>query len=175
MKKYISVQDAKQEVARFSGYLDDDMIYRICHGLSKLPSADVVEEEDMLKFYYVASLDDYWIGRRSGDFYYATYDRLARQWTWKYSRNLPWGYTVIGDNVGWTRCDYPSEPEEIPFTDWLEGFMRKERQEARSEGRYGNMVPCKECIKFNTCLKTGGQVKLLDIVAGCENGVRKEK
>lgn len=30
-----------------------------------------------------------------------------------------------GDNNGWKAYTYPTEPKEIPFTEWLEGFIRK--------------------------------------------------
>lgn len=40
---YISREEAYRELERFSGYLDDDMIYRIKLGLSRIPAADVIE------------------------------------------------------------------------------------------------------------------------------------
>ena len=39
MSDLISRQDALDEIRRFSGYLDEDMIKRIRIGLSRLPSA----------------------------------------------------------------------------------------------------------------------------------------
>ena len=39
-------------------------------------------EQESIKFYYVESLDDYWIGRRLDNFYYATWHgRLGFVWS----------------------------------------------------------------------------------------------
>ena len=40
-KKYIELDEAIKEISRFDGYLDDDMIWRLQHAISKLPAADV--------------------------------------------------------------------------------------------------------------------------------------
>ena len=40
MRELISKQDAIDEIARWIGYLDEDMIYRIQLGLKRLPSAE---------------------------------------------------------------------------------------------------------------------------------------
>lgn len=89
------------------------------------PAADVVEEENVLKFYYVRSIDEYWIGRRIDNFYYAEYDPKSHQWVWTHSRYLPWGKHVIAPDTLWKEHTYPSEPEEIPFDEWLLGFIKK--------------------------------------------------
>ena len=69
-------------------------------------------EEDILKFYYCESEDDYYLGQRVEDMYYARYG--AGAFTWFMSRYLPWNEN-----------GYPSEPKEIPFLQWIEGVIRK--------------------------------------------------
>lgn len=90
-----------------------------------LPAANVVQEENILKFYYVRSIDEYWIGRRLDNLYYARYESENQQWVWAYSRYLPWGEHVVSPTSLWKEHTYPSEPEEISFTDWLKGFSQK--------------------------------------------------
>lgn len=80
-------------------------------------------EEGILKFYYCESEDDYYIGKRVGNFYYARYGKTG--FTWFMSRYLPWGEHVIAPNTVWKEHTYPSEPKEIPFFEWLQGFMKK--------------------------------------------------
>lgn len=93
--------------------------------LSEIPAANVVQEENILKFYYVRSIDEYWIGRRLDTLYYARYEAENQQWVWTHSRYLPWGEHVVSPTSLWKEHTYPSEPEEIPFTDWLQGFVKK--------------------------------------------------
>lgn len=69
-------------------------------------------EEDILKFYYCESEDDYYLGQRVQNMYYAKYKPGG--FTWFMSRYLPWGTD-----------GYSSEPKEIPFMEWIEGFIRK--------------------------------------------------
>ena len=69
-------------------------------------------EEDILKFYYCESEDDYYLGQRVQNMYYAKYNPGG--FTWFMSRYLPWGTD-----------GYPSEPKEIPFMEWIAGFIRK--------------------------------------------------
>lgn len=95
-------------------------------------------KEDILKFYYCESEDDYYIGKRVGNFYYARYGKTG--FTWFMSRYLPWGEHVIAPNTLWKEHTYPSEPKEIPFFEWLQGFIKKycggtveECQEAREK------------------------------------------
>lgn len=93
--------------------------------ISQVPAADVVEEENILKFYYVRSLDEYWIGRRLDTLYYAEYVDEYQCFVWKASRYLPWGEHVEDPRSLWKEYDYPSEPEEIPFSEWLPRFIKK--------------------------------------------------
>lgn len=93
--------------------------------LDEVPAADVVKEENILKFYYVRSIDEYWIGRRLSTLYYARYEDENQRWVWSHSRYLPWGEHVVSPTSLWKEHTYPSEPEEIPFTDWLQGFAKK--------------------------------------------------
>lgn len=80
-------------------------------------------EEDILKFYYCESEDDYYIGKRVQNMYYARY--ADGGFTWFMSRYLPWGERVTAPETAWKEYTYPTEPKEIPFTEWLEGFIRK--------------------------------------------------
>ena len=80
-------------------------------------------EEDILKFYYCESEDDYYIGQRVQNMYYARY--ADGVFTWFMSRHLPWGKRVTFPETAWKEYTYPTEPKEIPFTEWLEGFIRK--------------------------------------------------
>ena len=82
------------------------------------------DEEDQLKFYYVESLDDYWVGRRLDNFYYATWHRRFG-FIWSHSKYLPWGEHIVDENTLWKEHTYPSEPKEIPFTEWIVGFVKK--------------------------------------------------
>ena len=82
-----------------------------------------VKEEDALKFYYCESEDNYYIGKRVGNFYYARYGETGFEWLM--SRYLPWGEHVIAPNTAWKEHTYPSEPKEIPFFEWLQGFLKK--------------------------------------------------
>lgn len=43
MSDYIKREDAINEIKRFGGYIDDDMIYRINTAIFRIPSADVTE------------------------------------------------------------------------------------------------------------------------------------
>jgi len=90
--------------------------------LSNLPTIEVSEENEF-KFYYVESIDDYWIGKRLDNFYYAEW--RGDYFIWTHSRYLPWGEHVVNDNTLWKEHTYPSEPREIPFTEWIVGFMKK--------------------------------------------------
>ena len=80
-------------------------------------------EEDILKFYYCESEDDYYLGQRVQNMYYARY--ADGVFTWFMSRHLPWGKRVTAPETTWKEYTYPTEPKEIPFTEWLDGFIRK--------------------------------------------------
>ena len=82
-----------------------------------------VKEEDALKFYYCESEDNYYIGKRVGNFYYARYGETGFEWFM--SRYLPWGEHVIAPNTVWKEYTYPSEPKEIPFFEWIQGFIKR--------------------------------------------------
>lgn len=84
---------------------------------------EAVKEEDALKFYYCESEDNYYIGKRVGNFYYARYGETGFEWFM--SRYLPWGEHVIAPNTVWKEHTYPSEPKEIPFFEWLQGFIKR--------------------------------------------------
>lgn len=98
---------------------------------------DTKNEEDILKFYYCESEDDYYIGKRVGNFYYARYGETGFEWFM--SRYLPWGEHVIAPNTLWKEHIYPSEPKEIPFFEWLQGFIK----------RYcgGTVEECREAVE----------------------------
>ena len=82
-----------------------------------------VKEEDILKFYYCESEDDYYIGKREENFYYARYGETGFEWFM--SRHLPWGERVVAPKTLWKEHTYPTEPKEISFFEWLQGFLKK--------------------------------------------------
>ena len=83
----------------------------------------IKNEEDILKFYYCESEDDYYIGQRVQNMYYARY--ADGGFVWFMSRHLPWREHVVAPETAWKEYTYPSEPKEIPFVKWIEGFIRK--------------------------------------------------
>ena len=107
------------------GYIDLNSGERFINAIESLPSAEPkIDDENELKFYYVESLDDYWVGRRIDNFYYANWhDRLG--FVWSHSKYLPWGEHIVDENTLWKEHTYPSEPIEIPFTEWIVGFYKK--------------------------------------------------
>ena len=131
--------------ACFNGW--NNNAHDCAENIRKLPAADVVEEENILKFYYVRSIDEYWIGQRIDNFYYAEYDFKIRQWVWTHSRYLPWGKRVVSQTSAWEEHTYPSEPEEIPFEDWLQGFIKKVHPAADVRP----VVLCKDCKMQQYC------------------------
>lgn len=82
-----------------------------------------VREDEVLKFYYCESEDDYYIGKRMGNLYYARYGKTGFEWFM--SRYLPWGEHVVAPHTLWKENTYPAEPKEIPFFKWLQGFLKK--------------------------------------------------
>lgn len=82
-----------------------------------------VQEEDILKFYYCESEDDYYIGKRVDNMYYAKYEKTG--FVWFMSRYLPWGEHIVASDTLWKEYTYPSEPKEISFFEWIQGFMKK--------------------------------------------------
>ena len=101
--------------------LEEIQNYREIGTLEELKTS--VREENILKFYYCESEDDYYIGKREGNFYYARYGETGFEWFM--SRYLPWGEHVVAPNTMWKEYTYPSEPKEIPFFEWLQGFLKK--------------------------------------------------
>lgn len=83
------------------------------------------DDENEIKFFYVESIDDYWIGGvRIDNFYYATWWN-GIGFVWSHSRYLPWGEHIVDEKTLWKEHTYPSEPKEMPFTEWICGFVKK--------------------------------------------------
>ena len=102
--------------------LEEIQKYRAIGTVEELLKAE--KEEDILKFYYCDSEDNYLVGLRIGNFYYAHY--IDGRWVFDMSRYLPWGEHVVDDTAEWKEYTYPSEPKEINFSEWLNGFIKKE-------------------------------------------------
>ena len=102
--------------------LEEIQQYRAIGTVEELQKAE--KEEDILKFYYCDSEDSYLVGLRIGNFYYAHY--IDGRWVFDMSRHLPWGEHVVDDTAAWKEHTYPSEPKEINFSEWLNGFIKKE-------------------------------------------------
>ena len=102
--------------------LEEVQKYRAIGTVEELQKAE--KEEDILKFYYCDSEDSYLVGLRIGNFYYAHY--IDGRWVFDMSRHLPWGEHVVDDTSAWKEHTYPSEPKEINFSEWLNGFIKKE-------------------------------------------------
>lgn len=87
-----------------------------------------VREEDVFKFYYCESRDKYYVGKRLDTMYYAEvmiYPNGEICLSYQMSRYLPWGEHVVDESSAWKEHTYPSEPKEIPFTEWLKGFLKQ--------------------------------------------------
>lgn len=91
---------------------------------------EATAEEDVLKFYYCESEDKYLVGQRVDTRYYAEVGKTGLCFRW--SRHLPWGEHVVASHTVWKEHTYPSEPKEIPFFEWLQGYIAQIRQEAPS-------------------------------------------
>ena len=102
--------------------LEEIQQYRTIGSVEELLKA--VKEEDILKFYYCESEDSYLVGIRICNFYYAHWD--GKRFVFDMSRHLPWGEHVVDDTTAWKEHTYPSEPKEIDFSSWLQGFIKKE-------------------------------------------------
>lgn len=121
MSKYVD----KIEALKYAivGAISEKMTWgKVVREIDKLPTIEVSEENDF-KFYYVESIDDYWIGKRSDNFYYAEW--RGDYFVWTHSRYLPWGEHIVDENTLWKEHTYPSEPIEISFSEWIVGFMKK--------------------------------------------------
>lgn len=100
--------------------------------IDNIPTVELKVET---KFYYIESIDDYWIGEDLGDdctLYYAKWNGKLG-FVWNASRYLPWGEHVVSPTSLWKEYTYPSEPKEIPFTDWIIGFLNKYFTEEEEE------------------------------------------
>lgn len=83
------------------------------------------DDENEIKFFYVESIDDYWIGGvRIDNFYYADWHK-GLGFVWSKSKYLPWGEHIVDEETLWKEHTYPSEPKEMPFTEWIRGFVKK--------------------------------------------------
>lgn len=102
--------------------LEEVQQYRAIGTVEELQKAE--KEENILKFYYCDSEDSYLVGLRIDNFYYAHY--IDGRWVFDMSRHLPWGEHVVDDTSAWKEHTYPSEPKEINFSEWLNGFIKKE-------------------------------------------------
>lgn len=88
-----------------------------------------VYEEDVLKFYYCESKDEYFVGKRVDTLYYATVCPKTFCKTFRMSRYLPWGQHIVSEHTAWKEWTYPSEPKEIDFSEWLKGWINKNYEE----------------------------------------------
>lgn len=123
---------------------------RVMEHLEQMPSTEPkTDEENELKFYYVESIDDYWIGRRLDNFYYADWHE-GLGFVWSKSRYLQWGEHIVDENTLWKEHTYPSEPIEIPFTEWIKGFVKKYFAEPKTgEWIQKDMYADRFCSKCN--------------------------
>lgn len=98
-----------------------DAVYR------KLKEYEDSEEQGrLIKFYHCESLNEYYIGKRCDNFYYATAEIQSNGdicLHYKWSRYLPWGKHIVDESSLWKECTYPSEPKEISFEKWLKGWL----------------------------------------------------
>ena len=104
--------------------IDRDDMEDLVNEMAKEIADPKTDDENELKFYYVESLDDYWVGRRLDNFYYANWHE-GLGFVWSHSRYLPWGEHIVDENTLWKEHTYPSEPIEISFTEWIVGFAQK--------------------------------------------------
>lgn len=174
MSDSISRQDAVNTIKRYKhrlegigqtyGFLLEEFEHQI-------PSAEAetkTDDENELKFYYVESLDDYWVGRRLDNFYYATWHK-GLGFVWSHSRYLPWGEHIVDENTLWKEHTYPSEPIEIPFTEWIVGFVKKYSAEPKTgewidvngDGSLWRCSRCEDtvCCNGNYCPTCGAKMK----------------
>ena len=111
-----------QEKEALRMILEEIKAYRAIGTVEEMQKS--VKEEDILKFYYIESEDKYVVGQRLDTLYYAEVGKTGL--AFYMSRYLPWGEHVVSPDTLWKEYTYPSEPKEIPFFDWLQGFMKKE-------------------------------------------------
>ena len=82
---------------------------------------NAISEEEVLKFYYCESEDKYLVGQRVDTRYYAEIGATGLCFMW--SRFLPWGKRFARPSTTGEYYTYPSEPKEIPFFEWLQGYI----------------------------------------------------
>ena len=104
---------------------------------------NAIAEEDVLKFYYCESEDKYLVGQRVDTLYYAEVKKTGL--CFRMSRYLPWGEHVVAPNTVWKEYTYPSEPKEIPFFEWLQGYIAKMKQPTVDAV---HVVRCKDCTQW---------------------------
>lgn len=128
----ISKKKLLETIEPMVGKFDDDGEFwwsreSILRAINNAPTVVERREGEWIKFYYVESIDDYWIGEDLGDdctLYYAKWDNKLG-FVFSASRYLPWGEHVVSPTSSWKEYTYPSEPKEIPFTEWIMGFVKK--------------------------------------------------
>lgn len=128
----ISKKKLLETIEPMVGKFDDDGEFwwsreSVLRAINNAPAVEERKEGKWTKFYYVESIDDYWIGEDLGDdctLYYAKWDNKLG-FVFSASRYLPWGEHVVSPTSLWKEYTYPSEPKEIPFTEWIMGFVKK--------------------------------------------------
>lgn len=167
----------------------EDYIPEATAWMSDAPSAEPkTGDKNELKFYYVESLDDYRVGRRLDNFYYATWHgRLG--FVWSHSKYLPWGEHIVDKNTLWKEHTYPSEPIEMPFTEWIVGFVKKYFAEPKTgewievevlpevydiEGvkSWGSKMQCDQCGFRFTAIE--GHIRQYNFCPNCGADMRGE-
>lgn len=116
-----SLKQLRLDYTEFYEETHDETTDALDYAISSLAQS----EENILKFYYVESEDDYWIGQRKDTLYYARWNKGLSTFVWSTSRYLPWGEHITAPKTLWKEYTYPSEPKEIPFIEWLNGFLAK--------------------------------------------------
>jgi len=97
-------------ISVYAENMDDLEKYRKLGTITELSKR--LNEEEVLKFYYCESEDKYLVGQRHGTLYYGEVGKTGI--TFYMSRYLPWG-----------KGKYPTEPKEIPFFEWISGFLNQ--------------------------------------------------
>lgn len=154
MSKYINLDEATDLLRGIDATMAGEFVADL---LESLPTIEV-SEEDELKFYYVESIDDYWIGKRSDNFYYAEW--RGDYFVWTHSRYLPWGEHIVDENTLWKEHTYPSEPIEISFSEWIVGFMKKHGSKVSEDA-----ISRADAIKAFTLNSKGERIPFVD----CDN------
>ena len=93
-----------EEIEKEQRSYEADHAWNYVRGLehaTKIIREHVKNEEDVLKFYYCESEDDYYIGKElpKSNFYYAKYGKTG--FVCFMSRYLPWGKHVVHLKTAW--------------------------------------------------------------------------